>query len=77
MMHRTQHSLTVFATILMELYSSLSIIYPQHAFAPEDNQQIYLESRRKSIIMAPGTHNYSLFIKIKLCQIVSEDIDLH
>ena len=42
-MHKTQRSLTVFATILTELYSSLSTIYAKHAFAPEDNQQKYSE----------------------------------
>ena len=57
-MHRTSRSLTVFAIILTELYSSSSTIYPQQAFAPEDNQQKYSE------ISQGKYHGYSLFIKI-------------
>ena len=78
-MHRTQRNLTVFAIILMELYSSLSIIYPQQAFAPEDNQQkcskILLE--KYGVPHHGSLHSQLWFVYKDLCQIKFEDIDLH
>ena len=76
MMHRTPHSLTVFAIIAWEFYSSLSIIYPQHAFAPEDNQQKYLEISQGKYHYGPR-HSRLLFVYKDLCQIVFEGNDLH
>ena len=75
-MHRTLCSLSVFATILMELCSSSSTIYHPHAFVPENNQQKYLEISQGKYHYG-SQHSPLSFVYKDLYMIVSEDIDLH
>ena len=74
-MHRTQRNLNVFTIILTELYSSSFTIYPQHAFAPEDNQQKYSEILQQKYHFP--WHSQLSFGYKDLCQIVFEGNDLH
>ena len=75
-MHRTQRNSAVFATVLTELYSSVSIIYPQHTFARADNQQKYLEISLEKYHQG-SRHSRLTFVYKDLYQIKSEDINLH
>ena len=70
MMCTTLQNSTVFAIILKELYSSASTVYPQHAFAPADNQQKYSEI---SLEKCPY-HSQLSFVYTDLCQIVFASI---
>ena len=67
--------LTVFAIILTEPYSSSSTIYPQQAFAPEDNQQKYSEISQGKY--HGSRHSPLSFVYKDLYLIVFEGNDLH